>query len=92
MSDATESSTVRLASSVVEKLAQSEATQADLDAVRETLRKVGENPRVGTPVPFASADLRDIYLTWTPDKKWQILYQTKSPGIYVVRIERETGR
>jgi len=80
----------KLAESAVNNFVKLTPSDADVDAVYEAVRRLAENPKMGTNVPFTSDDLKDIYVTWTPDGKWRILYRRTPSEIYVLSIERET--
>jgi hypothetical protein len=45
-----------------------------------------------TPVPFDLVGLKNIFVSWTPDRRWRILSRLTQPSsIDVVSIEREEG-
>jgi hypothetical protein len=65
---------IRIALSLAGKLAEA-ANDADIESITKTFETLAENPWRGVAVPFASSDLKDIFVIKTPDGKWLILYR-----------------
>jgi hypothetical protein len=81
---------VNVALSAVDAFAKHSPTDEDVESVKELLESVARNPSSGVAVPFTSERLGGIYVTWTPNRKWRIVFRPKTPsGLDVLSIDPE---
>jgi len=81
---------VNVAHSAVERFAEHSPSDEDVKNVKELLVSVASNPRSAVPIPFTSEKLGGIYVTWTTDGKWRIIFRAKPPdGLDVLSIDPE---
>jgi len=81
-----------LPESVVDGFARHDPSEQDVKSVTDALQDLLRNPNSGVPIPFTSAKYRGIYATWTPDKKWRIVFRPRTPnGFDVFSIDPEPG-
>lgn len=79
--------------SAVERLYQFNPSPVDLARLKNTLQQLAVTPASGTLIPFASGQLPNSYVTWTPDGKWRIVFTPRHPsGLNVLLVEPETRR
>jgi hypothetical protein len=80
-----------LPTSVVDGFAQHSPSEEDVNEVTEALRKLARSPHSGVQIPFSSLNYKDIYVAWTPDKRWRIVFRPKGPsGLDVLSIDPES--
>ena len=80
-----------LPTSVVDAFAQHSPSEEDVKEVSEALQNLARSPRSGVPIPFSSVNYKDIYVAWTPDKRWRIVFRPKGlSGLDVLSIDPES--
>jgi hypothetical protein len=79
-----------LPESVVDAFAQHSPSEEDVKEVTEALQNLVTSPHAGVPIPFTSLNYKGIYVAWTPDKRWRIVFRPKAPsGLDVLSIDPE---
>jgi hypothetical protein len=68
---------IRMSLSASRKLVSENPGDADVDSIYHALQTLREDPWVGDPVPFASSDLKGIFVLKTRDGKWLIVYRVE---------------
>jgi hypothetical protein len=77
--------------SVVDSFAQHSPSDEDVKEVTEAIENLLRSPHSGVPIPFASVKYKGIYVAWTSDKRWRIVFRPKGPsGLEVLSIDPET--
>jgi len=82
------SSPVNVAQSAFVRFTEQDPTADDVELVKETLVALARNPQTGVPLPFVPKTFPETYVSWTPNRKWRIVFQARRPdGIEVLSIE-----